>query len=210
MASEDSEQRRKILDAAVGVFAEHGLRGATTRLLGRAAGVNSALIYYYFESKTLLFEEAIRFVVSGFLEHLRQSLRPLRGARDRVTYLVDGIFTYYRGHPDRMLLMQQALIRHPELMGRVLKSYLKEGLPSPIRILSEGMEKGELRKDHPVHAWWSVLSLGILSLNLVRLWSFIGTAPRGLPAPRIEDRRDHVVGLLLHGMAGEGSRRKRT
>jgi TetR/AcrR family transcriptional regulator len=200
MARNDSEQRTRILEAAVGVFAQNGLRGATTRLVGRAAGVNSALLYYYFENKTVLFEEAIRLVVGGFLDHLKRRMKTFRNAKDRLAFLIDGIFSYYQKHPDRMLLMQLAVTRHPEVMGRVLGSYLKEGMPSPIWILQEGMQKGELRTQHPLHAWWSLLSLSLFSLNLIHLWSFVGAPTPGMPAPRISDRRDHVIDLLLNGL----------
>jgi AcrR family transcriptional regulator len=45
-----------ILDAAEAVFADSGFNGATTRAIAEAAGVNPALIHYYFKSKEQLFE----------------------------------------------------------------------------------------------------------------------------------------------------------
>lgn len=45
-----------ILDAAEAVFADSGFDGATTRVIAEAAGVNPALIHYYFKSKEQLFE----------------------------------------------------------------------------------------------------------------------------------------------------------
>src|SRR5215470_15994666 len=50
----DTEQR--ILDAAHTVFLRRGTAGARTQEIAREAGVNSALLHYYFRSKARLAE----------------------------------------------------------------------------------------------------------------------------------------------------------
>ncbi|MHB8838465.1 MAG: TetR/AcrR family transcriptional regulator [Gemmatimonadaceae bacterium] len=52
--------RSHILDAAAKIFAEHGFRGATTRLIADAADVNEVTLFRLFGSKDALLGEAIR------------------------------------------------------------------------------------------------------------------------------------------------------
>src|SRR6187549_3511551 len=52
--------KTKILDAAVQVYAQFGFRGATTRLIAQAAGVNEVTLFRTFGSKESLIGEAIR------------------------------------------------------------------------------------------------------------------------------------------------------
>lgn len=52
--------RDQLLDAAARVFAEHGFRGATTRLIAEAADVNEVTLFRLFGSKDALLGEAIR------------------------------------------------------------------------------------------------------------------------------------------------------
>jgi len=52
----DSDTERRILDAAHAVFLRHGTAGARTQEIAREAGVNSALLHYYFRSKARLAE----------------------------------------------------------------------------------------------------------------------------------------------------------
>ena len=54
-----------ILNAACGVFAQHGFRGSTTRRIADAAGVNEITIFRQFGSKEALMREA--------MQHLTQS-----------------------------------------------------------------------------------------------------------------------------------------
>jgi AcrR family transcriptional regulator len=49
----------RILLAATKVFAEHGFKDATTRMICREAGVNVALVNYYFRSKAELYKAVI-------------------------------------------------------------------------------------------------------------------------------------------------------
>ena len=58
-AERSAETRSRILDAALREFSAHGLAGARTEQIAAAAGVNKALIYYYFESKEKLYLAAL-------------------------------------------------------------------------------------------------------------------------------------------------------
>src|SRR5947209_20107863 len=50
------EIKDRILDAAKRVYAQHGFRGATTRLIAIEAGVNEVTLFRTFGSKASLFE----------------------------------------------------------------------------------------------------------------------------------------------------------
>jgi AcrR family transcriptional regulator len=52
--------REKLLNAALEVFQEAGSRGATTRRIAQAAGVNEITLFRHFGSKSALMHEALR------------------------------------------------------------------------------------------------------------------------------------------------------
>lgn len=195
-----SDQRTRILMAAVGVFAADGLEGATIRRVGRAAHVNSALIYYYFENKHDLFTEAIRFVLRGFLEHLAARRRTFRGARARMAFLVDGLFDYYSAHPERMRLMVQAINLHPDLLGRAVNAAVQAGSAIiPFDVLAEGMKAGELRAVHPRQAWMSILGMCLFSLLFRGVSDHLDATPIG--RVDVAARRLEILDLLMDGFA---------
>ena len=63
------EIRDRILDAAKKVYAQHGFRGATTRLIAIEAGVNEVTLFRTFGSKASLFEALMQ-------DHVAQSPIP--------------------------------------------------------------------------------------------------------------------------------------
>ena len=52
--------RDSILDAAEALFARQGFDATTIKDIGTAAGVNAALLYYYFTDKATLYEAVLR------------------------------------------------------------------------------------------------------------------------------------------------------
>lgn len=61
MASPDRTpvSRERILEAAARVYAQHGFRGATTRLIANEAGVNEVTLFRSFGSKNALIEAVL-------------------------------------------------------------------------------------------------------------------------------------------------------
>src|ERR1700722_20186604 len=147
-AERSAETRGRILDAALSEFAAHGLAGARTEQIAAAAGVNKALIYYYFESKEKLYSAALE-MVSGrirdrsmavFLRDASPGERLLRAALD---------------HFDRILaqgefqsLMQQEMMRLHQGESDALPVLVKRVF-APLQTLyqammREGIASGEL------------------------------------------------------------------
>jgi AcrR family transcriptional regulator len=76
---EAARRREKILDAAEAEFAHRGFEGARIDAIAEAAGVNKALIYYYFKGKRALLEELterLLVLVTAEKEDAYASLRP--------------------------------------------------------------------------------------------------------------------------------------
>ncbi|MPZ58328.1 MAG: TetR family transcriptional regulator [Rhizobiales bacterium] len=57
-----------MLSHALGLFAEVGFANATVKAIAKAAGVNPALIYYYYANKEALFVEALRYAINMAIE----------------------------------------------------------------------------------------------------------------------------------------------
>jgi TetR/AcrR family transcriptional regulator len=70
----DASSRDQILDAAERLFAAQGFARTTIKDLGREAGVNSALLYYYFADKDELYREVLRRFVSRLVARTMSEL----------------------------------------------------------------------------------------------------------------------------------------
>lgn len=76
----ECHRRKRILEAARKLIAQHGFEATSTKAIAAEAGVPSGLLFYYFETKDQLieaiFDEAPH-AVQNALEKARNSSRPL-------------------------------------------------------------------------------------------------------------------------------------
>ena len=70
-------RRALVLDAARAVFAEHGLEGASIRVIAKRAGYTAGAIYSYFDSKEAIYAALLR----ESLERLQQAVDAARASR---------------------------------------------------------------------------------------------------------------------------------
>jgi AcrR family transcriptional regulator len=76
------ERRNAIGAAALKLFSEFGYAAVSNKDLGKAAGVNPALIYYYFKDKDDLFQFAVRMALTDVVaayEKLRRERKRIGG-----------------------------------------------------------------------------------------------------------------------------------
>ncbi|MDQ2716821.1 MAG: TetR/AcrR family transcriptional regulator [Chloroflexota bacterium] len=102
------EQRAKILDAALTVFARQGAE-ATIAEVAFAANVSYGLVYRYFASKEALLVEAVERVLSDSLRALERALELPSTPGERLRELLTQILYGVREHPEFTLLVQQML-----------------------------------------------------------------------------------------------------
>jgi len=173
------EQRAKILEAALTVFARKGME-ATIAEVAAAADVSYGLVYRYFASKEALLVELVEKVLSDSLRELERALEMPSTPGERLRSLLTQIVSGVREHPEFILLVQQMLGEeaerdHPrepgQERGRVSRLAVQpgEGKPrpyiSPLRKLAQeqsrtyrsvlkqlvvaGQATGEIANDEP-------------------------------------------------------------
>ncbi len=143
-----AETRGRILDAALNEFSASGLAGARTEQIAAAAGVNKALLYYYFESKEKLYRATLEAAALRVRDSAMAVFALEASAGERILRAA-------LNHFDRILtqrafqsLMQQEMIRlHKGEEGalRVLVERIFGPLQHAFELsVREGMESGEL------------------------------------------------------------------
>jgi AcrR family transcriptional regulator len=90
------ETRRRILEAALEIFAERGLVDATMHEIGRRAGLSSGTVYRYFTDKADVFH----FLLSDLQQVLREETEFPLGERGELRVLESArrFFALYREH----------------------------------------------------------------------------------------------------------------
>jgi AcrR family transcriptional regulator len=104
----------KIRQAATKVFLEKGFDGTTTRDIAAEAGINVALLNYYFRSKQKLFDSVFEQMLLLFFEGVKTVLSQPTPLKEKIMALIDHDFTMFRQSPDLVIFVLSELHRNPD------------------------------------------------------------------------------------------------
>jgi len=198
-AERADQARVRILQAAVRQFSENGLAGARTEQIAEDAGVNKALLYYYFKSKDALYTAALEWVAE---EVRASSLAVFDGQASEGEKFLHSVLNHFdRIHTNRgfQSLMQQEMIRLHRGEGNSLSS-LVEKVFKPLmektqEVLRAGIASGELIEADPMQIQYAATGANVfyfLSAPLMKL--VLGSDPLEISA--LESRRAKAIAFL--------------
>ncbi len=149
MEKEKIDKRDHILDVAERIFAEYGFDGASTRLISGEAGVNMAMLNYYFGSKEGLLIAIFERRTSTFHSLIRdigknENTTSWQKVEEYVNAYLDRVFN--NNCFQKVIHQEMAVKRTGELADKVIQMIMQNVLEFR-KILHEGIEKGEFGKD---------------------------------------------------------------
>jgi len=105
-----AETREAILEAAERMFGDEGLEGARTEAIAAAAGVNKALLYYYFGSKDRLYRAVLEGYLADFNRQALELLSSKGSARSLLLRYINLHFDFIGAHRHHGPLFQRMLM----------------------------------------------------------------------------------------------------
>lgn len=109
---EDASRKEQILDAAERLFAARGFSATTVKQIARAAGVNSALLYYYFEDKEWLYRSVLERLVARLVSRTLLRLQADASPPERIRGFVEAQAETFIAHPEMPKLFMREMLDH--------------------------------------------------------------------------------------------------
>ena len=143
----DDSAERKILEAAKRVFQHKGMFGARMQEIADEAGINKAMLHYYFRSKDKLFDAVFQDAAKNFFSKIRELISVDKPLIEKIEYFVENyielllqnafipafIITEVHQNPDRIKNMFLQSGVNPELIfSNDIKSAISLGIIHPI------------------------------------------------------------------------------
>jgi|SRR5277367_3323433 len=192
------ESRAAILRAAVGEFAEHGIAGARTDAIARAARVNKALLYYYFKDKDALYEAVLDHVFSGLRARVMPVLDSKLPPREKILQYLGTYFDYIAANPRFPRVVQGEWLRSrvgAARMQRIAKSYFRPIFEKLAGVLREGIAAGEFRAVNPLDFMPSIAAIIVSYFTAAPLMKTLMKLDP-LSTERIRERRAFVLDFI--------------
>jgi AcrR family transcriptional regulator len=187
------EKPRRILDAAVRVFAAQGYEATRVGDIAKEAGVAYGLVYHYYGSKDAVLEAVFREAWGRLLAAVAAAEETGGSAPEQLALVVKIVLRAWRDDPDLVRLLVREVTRSPHIQDEL--DEIGQGFASLQRIVERGQEEGTFRPglDPRLAAW---LLYGALE-EVLTGW-VLGQLPDDAEAVSVAERE--VIATFVGGL----------
>jgi len=172
METKKDTTEEKILEAAKNVFVSKGMEGARMQEIADEAGINKALLHYYFRSKERLFEAIFSEIIKFAFPKITRIVLSEEPVITKIEQVIDAYIDLLIKHPFIPGFVMKELNRDP---SGLFKMIIKFGL-NPQFIFDQlqlAMDRGEIIKMNPRHLAANIISMCIFPFAARPILSFV-------------------------------------
>ncbi len=158
MTKQDKLTEEKIFSAATLEFEEKGMEGARMQDIADRAGINKALLHYYFRSKDKLFLAVFDKLADKMFKKFAGIFETDRPIEEKMQYFFVEHISFLERNPRLPMFILREINRNPELLDKFLSrinlSKIKDGM-------SKTLTENSIPEEHLGHLLVSVVSLSV-------------------------------------------------
>lgn len=200
MKSKDQNTEQAIMNAAVEIFQSKGMAGARMQEIADKAGINKALLHYYFRNKQMLFEAVFKSALGQLAPEISKIFNADLSIEEKITAFVSYYIPFVNQNRFLPVFVIQELNNNPVFAEQFFSA---NALPKTEKFryqLIEASKIGEIRNLDPDQF--------ILDLFAVVVFPFVGRPlmknllqkdDQGFD-DLIQGRIEHVTTMLLNSI----------
>lgn len=159
--TKDTNTEENILNAAKRVFHEKGMDGARMQEIADEAGINKALLHYYYRSKQLLFEAVFKNAFKLLAPQLNKVLNSDDTLNDKIKNFTKNYISFTIKYPYLPNFIINELNRNPEFVQKLTSEKHFPTITKFKQQVLENVTNGTIKPIKPEHLFINILSLNI-------------------------------------------------
>ncbi|ORC34055.1 hypothetical protein B4O97_14315 [Marispirochaeta aestuarii] len=196
----DRGTEEQILAAAYRVIIRRGKSGTRMQEIADEAGVNKALLHYYFRSKDRIYEAVLRKVLSSLLKSMLQSIDFSMPIREVLEAFIRGHIGALKSNPQVFQFFMAEMWTNREEVIPVFVGLLTENreiiTTRFFARLQQAMDDGEIRRVNPFHFLMNIISLDVFYFVASPLFFAVLNVPEKEQEAMTGQRADQVVEFI--------------
>jgi AcrR family transcriptional regulator len=168
MTEHEQNTEQKILDAAKDVFQQKGMTGARMQEIADKAGINKALLHYYYRTKDKLFEKVFDIAFSIFIPKAKEMMSGSDPVFVKIEFFVENYIELLHKHPYIPGFVISELNRNPQILVSIFEKNVglqKNDIINKLeKQINDEVEKGILKPISAQNLMTNVVSLCIFPI----------------------------------------------
>jgi AcrR family transcriptional regulator len=209
MIRKDTET--EILKVATQVFLKKGFDGTKTQDIADKAGINKALLHYYFKTKEQLYERVLESVLRTLMRQMRETLSGEGTFPDVLKRFIDTYIDNFYRNPDLPRFLVWELQHGGKTAARCLKEEILNGDIESLpfwNTYKNAIETGVIRPYPPVHIILNLISMSIYPMLAAPVVEQVFPGCRVRDPEFIALRKQLIFECTWRGIAGSNAPRE--
>jgi AcrR family transcriptional regulator len=185
-----------ILEAARKVFIKKGLEGARMQEIADEAGINKALLHYYFRSKEKLFNHIFETAINGIFDDVNESIHEEGDVFVFIETFVDNYLTILQKNPFIPNFIFNEINSHPERINQ-FSNKIKLNIPGFKHMVEKNIAQKKISAVSPEHLLIDMLGMCVFPYVGRPLLEkvFFDDHPAGAEN-FLYERKQHIISFL--------------
>lgn len=200
MSEKEKDTEQRIKDTARRIFQERGFSATKTRDIAEEAGINLALLNYYFRSKQKLFDiimlEALRTFFSGMIPILNDESTSIH---EKVELFVDKYIDMLSENPNVPSFIMNTVRENPDDFIKKVGVLDQAKSSVFVRQFMEAFMKGDLPPINPIHFMLNLMSLVVFPFLAQPMIMAVSGMPNDAFQSVVQDRK-RLIPLWIKAM----------
>lgn len=202
MGKTDITTEQTILEAAELEFLDKGFSGAKTTAIAKRAGVNHAMIHYYFRTKenlfTMVFQQKIRILAESFSQSFNVELSFF----DQLKLAIGTHFDFIAANPRLLFFVYGEIITNDRRKKMLVQSVFPK-LKGIVKRLKDGIdaevENGTIRFIRPTELLMNIIALNAITFLAMPLLQIIKRNNNEVEK-LLKQRRENNIQFIINGL----------
>lgn len=198
--TKDSSTETNILEAAKKIFQQKGMDGSRMQEIADEAGINKAMLHYYFKSKQILFEAVFENAFMLLAPQMNKILNDDSSIEEKIRNFTSNYISFVSEHPYLPNFIIQEMNRNPDFIEKLKQNKSLPNIEKFKKQVELEIENGFLNPIDAKQLFIHILSLSIfpfIGSNLLK--TIINVDENGYDL-LIEQRKTEVANFIIQAI----------
>jgi AcrR family transcriptional regulator len=196
----DASTEEKILTAARKVFITNGLAGARMQEIADEAGINKAMLHYYFRSKEKLFETVLVETMQGFVPKMNSIFNSDAELEEKIKTFCAVYIDKMVENPFIPLFVMNEINKQPEAFFKKLWGGKKPDVSTLVKQIEVGVKNREISPIHPVQLVMNIMALCVFPFVAKPMFQLVMAINDKQFRLMMEERKKEVPKFIINAI----------
>jgi TetR/AcrR family transcriptional regulator len=193
----EQSTEQKILEAAKKVFLKEGMAGARMQDIADEAGINKAMLHYYFRSKEKLFEKIFTELSQHFFPRLVKIFESDEPLFRKIESFVEEYIDQMRRTPYLPIFVLNEVNRQPETFIKKMMGNRRPPVKKFIDDIQAEVRNGIIKPVNPLQLLLNIISLCVFPFVARPMFQLVTNIDKAMFDKILEQRKGEVSKFII-------------